>query len=89
MILKAARRYRRCADVYKRQFLYWSLSENGEEVDVESYEIGGEVTFYAVFKIEEKNPNDPVVIAELEKGIEQLAAVRLSVKEQSKIRRCV
>ena len=68
------------------EFLYWSLSENGEEVEVESYEIGGEVTFYAVFKIEEKNPNDPVVIAELEKGIEQLAAVRLSVKEQSKIR---
>ncbi len=71
------------------EFLYWSLEENGDEVDVESYEINGATTFYAVFKIEETNPNDPEVIAALEKGIEQIKEVTLSDPKQTRVKRSV
>lgn len=71
------------------EFLYWSLEENGDEVDVESYVINGSTTFYAVFKIEETNPNDPEVIAALEKGIEQIKEVNLSDTKQVSVRRSV
>lgn len=71
------------------EFLYWSLEENGDEVDVESYVINGSTTFYAVFKIEETNPNDPEVIAALEKGIKQIKEVGLSETKQMSVKRSV
>ena len=71
------------------EFLYWSLEENGDEVDVESYVINGSTTFYAVFKIEATNPNDPEVIAALEKGIEQIKEVTLSDTKQARVKRSV
>ena len=71
------------------EFLHWSLDENGDAVDVKSYTVTETTTFYAVFKIEETNPNDPKVIAALEKGIEQVKAVRLSDPKQASVKRKV
>ena len=51
--------------------------------------MNGATTFYAVFKIEETNPNDPKVIAALEKGIEQIKAVALSDPKQASVKRKV
>lgn len=71
------------------EFLYWSLKENGDKVDVESHKITKKTTFYAVFKINNTNPNDQAIIDALEKAIPQFKAIRLPDTNQRAIREII
>ncbi len=70
-------------------FLYWSLTDGGAEVDVETKKITGKTIFYAVFEINKTNPNDQSVIDALEKAIPQFKAIRMTDTRQIRIRNLI
>ena len=70
-------------------FLYWSLEEDGEKVDIRFHEVTEDTEFYAVFELEENNPNDPSVVEALKKASKQFGSMRLSEPKQKEIRKIV
>lgn len=70
-------------------FLYWSLEEYGNEVDVESKKITGKTIFYAVYELNKNNPNDPSVIESFEKAIPQFKAIRMTDSRHIRIRKII
>ena len=70
-------------------FLYWSLEEDGEKEDIRFLEITKDTEIYAVFALEEENPNDPEIIAALKKASQQFAGMRLSDSKQKEVRKIV
>lgn len=70
-------------------FLYWSLEEDGEKIDIRFHEVMEDTEFYAVFELEENNPNDPSVIEALKKASKQFGSMRLSETKQKEIRKIV
>ncbi len=61
------------------EFIGWSLTENGDIVSVEDYEITEETTFYAVFEyvLPPQNPNDDEVIEQLRNASAEFYDIRL------------
>lgn len=71
-------------------FLYWSYEENGERVNLDDAKITKDNTkFYAVFALDDENPNDPEIIEALKKASKQFSAMRLSDSIQKQIRTIV
>ncbi len=66
-------------------FLYWSLDEDGDEVNVPGYTINQDTEFYAVFKHKE-NPNDPEVINALKKAVQYVSNLKLVDSEEKQVR---
>lgn len=68
-------------------FAGWTTSADGDAVDVENFVVVSNTNFYAI--LYEKpivNPNDPELIEMLQRGYDQLSAIRMTDDKQKTVR---